>query len=161
MKRHADVAVVWGDLPPKAGVPKGGPGVVRVERTDERRPFFAVGWVGPRDRPKARPVARIVGAVSEHARRGAWADYLALGYVVGRAALEGEQDLDAVARRALLALPATGFVRVEPPGVTPAEPTDDTIDLFGSDDSDEAGTDEQEQGTDEKDAEGAGHVRRV
>jgi hypothetical protein len=101
-------------------------------------------------------VARIVGAVSEHARRGAWADYLALGYVVGRAALDGEQDLDAVARRALLALPATGFVRVEPPGVTPAEPTDDTIDLFGSDD---AGTDEQ--GTNEKDAEGAGHVRRV
>ena len=111
MSRRVDIEIVWGDRPATSPVGPDAPPIVRVERTDPARPFYAAGWAR-RSRSAPKPTIRIVGPERERKEREAWADYLALGYVVGRAVLDGE-PLDVAMQGALRALPVAHRVRVE------------------------------------------------
>ena len=130
MKRMlVDVGIVWGEGPATSPVP-GGEAVVRVERTDPHRPFYCVGWLQPRSRPKPRVTLELLGPETERERKEAWADWLALGYVVGRAALDEASPEEALAQ-AKAALPVASRASVR----SVAEPKDEeqvlADELFG------------------------------
>lgn len=110
-RRRVDIEIVWGSSPATSPVGPDAPAVVRVEKTDPVRPFYAAGWAR-KSRVAPKPTIRIVGPERERNEREAWADYLALGYVVGRAVLDGE-PLDVALQGARRALPVAHRVRVE------------------------------------------------
>ena len=124
-----DVGVVWGDGPATSPVP-GGEAVVRVEKTDPFRPFYAVGWLQPRTRPKARVTLELVGEASERERNEGWADWLALAYVVGRAQLDGLCPLEAL-EKAKVGLPVASRARVRRVAEARDEEQDLADELFG------------------------------
>ena len=118
-----DVGVVWGGKPAGTPVP-GGEAVVRVEKTDPFRPFYAVGWLQPRSRPRPKVTLELAGGEEEQERAEAWADWLALGYVVGRAEIDGLCPMEAL-EKAKVGLPVASRATVR----RVAEPRDEEQDL--------------------------------
>jgi len=132
--RRVDVEIVWGTLPATSPVGADAPPVVRVERTDPVRPFYAVGWAR-KSRVKPKPTLRIIGPERERHEKEAWADYLALSYVIGRAVLDGE-SLEQALESSKKALPVAHRVRVEKLGERLSTTRQDDLrdlgaDLFG------------------------------
>lgn len=124
-----DVGVVWGGEPAATPVP-GGEAIVRVEKTDPFRPFYAVGWLQPRARPKAKVTLELEGDAGERERDEGWADWLALAYVVGRAQLDRQCPLEAL-ERAKVGLPVASRARVRRVAEARDEEQDLADELFG------------------------------